>query len=160
MVRRVPDPCIICEQVACRCGKPPKAERVPRKRAPKTPAPAPVSAEPVQAHTCSWCTAEERAAGMPCACQAEVVPLEPHPLDSTPTLKASARDAMRARAARSRAAQPVADEGDRVTEDAIRALAPILHSDERTKHAAVLTKPSSIHARAMAWRQRRLNAQQ
>jgi hypothetical protein len=144
---RLPDPCLICDEVNCRCGKAPKPEKVVRKRSPKkaqpaAPAPDP---EPVQQ-----------------------VASEPHPLDAPPAPKASARAAMKARAARSRTPAPVAPtpapvvqvkqvptsaEPD-VMQDAIRALEPILAYEEKVTHAKVLARTTSSD-RAAAWRERR-----
>lgn len=134
---RVPDPCLICSEVNCSCGKPakePKAPKVARKRAPKVEAPAApaVPPEPVQQ-----------------------APVLAHPIDAAPTAKADARAAMKARAARSRATSATPDP-DRVMDEAIRALAPILSEDEKKNHAHVLWAiPTSPSDRALAWRQRR-----
>lgn len=141
MPRNAVDACILCEQIKCRCGRPAKPV-APRKRrapaapvAPPTQAPVPPAPEPVQQ-----------------------VPSTPDPWDDAPVPKEAARAAMKARAARSRATQPARVSDHDPTEDAIRALAPILHRDEVTKYDALIHRRSEVNVRAAIWRQKRSSA--
>jgi len=137
---KIAEPCLICEQIGCRCGKPPKAEKPARKRVPRTPA-APAAPEPAVVRE-----------------PVQQVPVTPSPVDDPAPPKQSARAAMKARAARSRPAQPARVVGHDPTEAAIRALAPILHPDDRAKFSHLINRHSDVTIRAATWRQRRYNA--
>lgn len=161
--RNAMDVCLLCEESPCRCGKPPKPEKPAR---PKKPRAAKPKAEPATEPKCNWCTEEERAAGMKCACLPdgkpypkpdEPAPAEPHPLDTPPPVKASARAAMKAAATRAGATRRPVTASDPVMDDAIRALDSIMHPDERSKYRMVLSRPRSVTVRATAWIQRRVN---
>lgn len=140
MAKNALDPCIICEQLKCRCGKPPEAPKVtkPRKRSPKPEAAVPPAAVPQQ--------------------PVEQPSSTEDPLAGITTQKASARAAMKARAARSnpaRPAIPAPPPRDEVMEDAIRACAPIMAGDEKPKYGNILwDRPSEIDQRALAWKMR------
>lgn len=153
MARRpVFESCMFCGQLPCACIKAPKAKAVPKPRKTAAPKPEPFTGPP----KCSWCTPEERAAGMPCACNAPapVAALPDDPPMPPPTRKAAVRAAMRAHVSSPAPVAPAPEPviSDPVMEDAIRALAPILHPVERRRHDAVLNSPSAVRQRAAAWR--------
>lgn len=133
MARRpVFESCMFCGQLPCACIKAPKAKAAPKPR--KSPAKAvPKVEEPP----------------VPSA------PLSDDPPVPTRSRRAGARAAMRAHVSSPAPVVPapvVPVEADPIMEDAIRALAPILHPIERRTHDAILTTPSSIQSRAAAWR--------
>jgi len=133
MARKVShDSCMFCGDEPCDMHKPkdkpaPKARKKVVKVAPVVAEPPPVAAP---------------------------VPDDP-PMPATPP-KAALHAAMRAHAkppaARTR---PVLAGDDPVMDDAIRALAPILHQDEKRNRRDVLSQPRTVEVRAQAWRERR-----
>lgn len=135
MARRpVFESCMLCGELPCVCIKAPKAKAAPRPR--KSPAKVtPQVEEP----------------------PAPVAALPDDPPVTPPSRKAAVRAAMRAHV-RGVEAPPTAPsaplDADPVMEDAIRALAPILHPIERRAYDAVLNAPSSIQSRAAAWREK------
>lgn len=135
MARRpVFESCMLCGELPCVCIKAPKAKAAPKPR--KAPAkPTPQVEEP----------------------PAPVAALSDDPPMPPTTRKAAVRAAMRAHV-RGVEAPPAAPVpvlvSDPVMDDAIRALAPILHPIERRAYDAVLNAPSSIQSRAAAWREK------
>jgi hypothetical protein len=116
-----------CDMHAPKEKAPPK----PRKRAPKA---EPAVAEPAPV----------------------VVPVPDDPPVPAVNRRADLHAAMRARVKPS--ASPVAAPSaasDAVMDDAIRALAPILHPDEVRNRREILSRPRTIEVRAAAWRERR-----
>lgn len=128
----VMDTCMFCADEPCAMHKPKdKPAPKPRKKAVKAAAPTPAIA-PATAP----------------------VPDDP-PMPATRP-KAAVYAAMRAHVKPSTAPPPAtAAASDPVMDDAIRALAPILHSDERRNRRDVLTLPRTVEARAQAWKERR-----
>lgn len=158
------DTCMLCGECPCLCKRPAK------KAAAKKAAPV-VKAEP----KCSWCTEEERQAGMPCACQdsGNIAPVSPAPVDVPRAPRPDPRAAMRAQVGRSRSVPPPAavasaprqankivnyvphTTGDVVIDDAIRCLGSILHADEKARYSDLLWSERSNSLRAAQWRNRR-----
>lgn len=125
------DSCMFCGEEPCDMHKPTeKPARTPRKRSTKTPPMAVVEA-PIVAP----------------------VPDDP-PMPAAPP-RAALHAAMRARV-KAPTGQPTPDLAapDPVTDDAIRALAPILHPDEKRNRRAVLEQPRTVQIRAKVWRER------
>ncbi len=135
MARAVAEPCILCEQIKCSCGKPAPAPKTTRKRAPKVEAAVPpvaVSPQPVEQPTSTVA-----------------------PWDEPQPVKQSARAAMKARAARSTVPAPTVEQGDPIMETAIRNVAPLLAPDERNKYAHLAVRATPVANRADAWKQRK-----
>ena len=141
MPKNTVDPCIICSEIKCRCGKPARLLTPKKRRAAQ-----PRVALPVQE-------------SVPPAPEPVAEPSStPDPWDDAPVAKDAARAAMKARAARSRPAQSARVLDHDPTEDAIRALAPILHPDDRSKFSHLINRHSDVSIRAATWRQGRANA--
>lgn len=92
------------------------------------------------------------------AVEADVYPV-PVTADPPPTpvpRKAAVHAAMRAHIKPSAPPAPApVIEPDPVIDDAIRALAPILHPVERREHEAILSQPRTVEVRIAAWREKR-----
>jgi hypothetical protein len=150
------DSCMFCtDEGPCGLHAPKQKATKPKSRPKKTPT---VDAQG-KVHDCAWCTPEEFAAGMPCACNTvdPAIPLGSDPLPEPTPRRADARAAMRAhvRAPVAPPAQPAGSiDRDTVMEDAIRSLAPILHPVERRAYADLLTAPRTVETRAIAWREK------
>ncbi len=137
------DDCMLCGECPCTCKRPPK--KVAAKKPPKK------AATPVPA------VAEAPEVAPP------VTPVTPTVTPTPPAPRPDPRAAMRAAAARGRAVTPSAQTApaaashvtDTVMEDAIRALAPILHHVEKVAHRHVLAANKASAERAAAWRERR-----
>lgn len=84
--------------------------------------------------------------------KAPVAPTPPTVIEALPPSMKEPVKNMRA-AMKRHAGPPVAPPDD-VMDDAIRALAPILHSDEVRKHRGILGQLSHAQHRAVAWRQK------
>jgi hypothetical protein len=141
MPRAGVDPCLICNEVKCRCGRPAKPQ-APKKRKAAQPRVALPVQEPVPP------------VPEPVAEPSSI----PDPWDDAPAPKEAARAAMKARAARSRGPARARVSDHDPTQDAIRALAPILHPDERHKYGALINRHTDVSIRAAVWRQGRANA--
>jgi hypothetical protein len=87
---------------------------------------------------------------------APVTPLSVDPPRVTRSPKADVHAAMRAsiKASAAPAPPPVPAVTDTTMDDAIRALAPILHPIERRTYEAIINAPSSVKIRAARWRER------
>lgn len=141
MPKNAVDACIICGEVKCCCGKPARLPTPKRKRAPAAPAAAlPLPSPPPEDQPVQQASSE------------------PDPWDDAPTVKESARAAMKARAARSRQPQPARVTTADPIEAAIKVLLPILHPDDRVKYGKLANQHSDVSLRAATWRQRRTNA--
>lgn len=158
------DTCMLCGECPCNCKKP--AKKVVTKKV--------IAKAPEPEHNCGWCTAEEYAAGMPCACRndLEPTPLPAPPVDVPARPKADPRAAMRAHAGRSASIPPAQPptpvvsktnkivhyvpqtSGDPVIDDAIRLLASVMAPEEKSRWADLLWSERAHSARAFQWRQR------
>lgn len=147
------DVCMLCDECPCSCKKATK-KAAPKRAAKKAPSPTPVVEE-----------APEDVS--------PVVPVTPAPDEPTPAPRPSPLAAMRAAAGRARPVTPrvpdpapitkimsghAPSSDDHVMDDAIRALAPLLHPAEKRTHAKVLCANSSMAQRAAAWQHRRREA--
>jgi len=154
--RSMQEGCILClPGEPCELHEPkPEAPKAPRKQRVKAVQPKPVD------HTCSWCTAEERAAGMPCACNAPSVPVPvdpdptPAPVNNSDAMRAAMRRRVTAPSDPAPGPAPVQPAVDAVLEDAIRSLAPILDPVERRTYKSIIDQPLSTKGRARAWQER------